>query len=379
MVTKKTKEHPSDKRKNVDTIMTNPELEQKREAFQRAVVSKRPIDAPAPKHHTPRKRTIIIIVGALMAFIGTVVAVYGYFWYQSPSKIVLDSVLNAANASSVSYTGMVIPDGSSNPDVTFKGGSKDGTTQVDAVIKTAFSGAIKNMNASVVTTQTNTYVKVDKASELLRQLAPAKQKGMYEQAANVVKRQVDGKWISVTPKEMGTLSSLSDVSTCSVESLRDMGVDKKANQALATLYLQHRFMNIEEIASNGSMGTYTLSFDKDKLSSFADAAAGSADVPKALSECVTELQAAHATEIDTIKITLDINKAERMIKSVTVATGSSLKLTVKATPMFNQHPSIAVPTNAIKFSDVTTDIFKQYVNSTFQMMSTGLSSVIMGS
>lgn len=53
------------------------------------------------------KRTLIVAIAAIIVALVTSAGAYAFFWYQSPDKIVMDAVMNAASASSATYSGTI--------------------------------------------------------------------------------------------------------------------------------------------------------------------------------------------------------------------------------------------------------------------------------
>lgn len=341
----------SAQKRNQEPVAPAPDLELKRKKFQQAVSSSKEKSIPRktqPKHHSARKRTLIVIVGALLALFGSVGVVYSYFfWYQTPEKMVSDALTNAVSSRTVSFKAEV-----NSPTMSLaaiQGSYKDGSAQADAVIRTSLPGELSTINASAMTTSGALYLKVARASKLAPELVPKSQKATVDALMPLIRNSIDDKWVSVTSGDASLFQGVTNVSSCVVDAVRQASVSQQARTLLGQAYLQHAFFTIKEVKTDKNAGTYQLTIDRDTFHTFLDEITNSAaSVP--FSKCNKEMALVKASSIDTSVVELVIDKTTRTITQATISTSGKDAMTIMVTPAFDQEVTIVEPEDTTNFS-----------------------------
>ncbi len=342
-----------------DPVAKAPDLEAKRKKFQQAAATVKPVHTPKktqPKHHTSRKRTVIILVGALLAIIGSVSVAYGvFFWQQSPDKMVADALSNAASSQSVSYDIEV-----NSPTMSLaaiSGSYKDGNSQAEAVIRTALPGALATVTGSVMATNKNLYVKVPNATEVVREILPESQQKVAGLLLPLIQNDINDKWIRMAIADTAFFQGVTNVSSCVVESARNLSVNQQARMLMTRAYMQNAFFAAKEVKTDKNRGTYQLTIDRTKFHAFIDAITRSSPaIP--FSKCNKELAAVKASAVDTSVIELVIDKTTRTLTQVTVSTPGKDAMTVMISPVFDQTDAISEPTEGVtRFDDLKAQFF----------------------
>lgn len=364
MATKKTHPITIKKREPVKAVAPNPELEKKRKEFQAAVSgAKKPAAKKAhtkPKHHTPRKRTIIIIVAALLAVIGTTAVSYGYyFWQQSPEKMVSDALINASSAESASFD--VDVNSPTRMLASMRGEYTDGRGHLEARVKTSLPGELNEVTVSAVAANTDLYVRAPQVSSLVNEVVPTEQRVLASAIMPMVKDKVDDKWLYVRATDANYLKGVTGVSSCVVEATQRIMTSPEARTALTDVYMSNRFFAISEIRTDKNFGTYELTIDQAKFNQFLDAVA-SAESSTPFSRCTLELNALRTDSVYESVVYLVIDKSSRTINQVVLNTSGLSRVTVMITPQFNSDVTIDMPADPVRFDDVKSQIFSLFAS-----------------
>lgn len=352
MVTKKIK---TKQNKLTDSAPGVADIEAKRREFQQAVAGNNKISGKSqPKHHTPRRRTLIIFVGAFLVMVGSALVAYAYFfWYNSPDKIVADALTNAVSAQSVAYTAEI--NAPTKPIATLQGKYMTGLAEANTTIHTGLANDLNKVRASLVATPRDTYVKLSHATQLARQVAPLDQKKTYETFTPLVAGIVDDKWLRVTPADLTILQGVTHVSDCTANSIRSALVNPRTRTTIGQLYMSSPFFTIKEIKTEKQYSTYQLTIVKQTLDAFLDAVTTNGETP--LSKCNLEIAAIKRSTMDATVTEVIIDRTTRTITQIIVNTSGKDPVTTMVVPVFGQPVTISEPQNATRFADIKAQFY----------------------
>jgi hypothetical protein len=359
------------KRQAVEHVEAAPNLEAKRQLFQEVASSKKPVDTISsvaesetkalPKHHTASKRTLMIIVAAAAAVIATSICAYAYFWYQNPEKIVLDAIVNAASSKSTQYSGKMYLLKSEDPQVSFNGVTNDGVGQINTTVKLAPSGEVSTLNASAIFDHNDLYAKIDKAS-LLVQNGPSDIKKTLAPYTSVIQQKVDNKWIKVNPGDLNDFKSVTFVSQCMVDVIKELTTNRSTVSGLIGAYQKSPFFNATESTKPAdSVGEYSLQLDSGRFDKFRQDFVRSKAFAS-LAGCSAANDMPTGAQLSGMEINLTINKAERQIIHITVKNDKQFISKISIDPIFNTSAPVTVPHDAQTLNDIKAIALKDYVS-----------------
>lgn len=365
-----TAKHNKETKKDVPAAVN---LEEQRRHFQESVKrggTARTAQKTPGKHHTHVKRSVIIAVAALLVVIGTACMAYLYFWAQTPQKVVVDSLLNALSTPSARYDGTIAV-GNAKP-VSFASTVSDGRLQLSSTAETAFSGDLSKMTMSLMATESDLYFKIDKASRFIEVTTNAP--GATAQSISPeVKKQIDNRWTVLNKNDYQPLAPVMKLLSCSDGLLQKVANDRSARAEIMTVYSQHPFLQITETTSfTAATGEYRLSLDDALFSDFIKAL-GQSPLVTASGNCKNYLESLATMSTGEADITVKIDKASRTLKSVQFITSGATKVTIEVEPIFKDVQEVRVPADAVKFDEINSPIYKQYVQATLQQLGQVLS------
>ena len=359
------------KAKQVESVETSSDLEEKRKKFQSVVAGGEPVVvtvAAPPKHHSASRRTLIIIVGALMAVIGTVAVAFAYFWYQqSPDRIVMDAVMHSLDAKSTRYEGKLFLLGSPEPQITYKGAFGDGKSKLDVTVGMPSGIEFTQLNTSTVATKDDLYLKIDQASRLISETAPPAIKETFEPHLSLIRQEVDGKWLKVNPSDIDMYQPITQVSQCAASLFQLFTTsDSSAYNKVFDVYKQYPFLKVSESAhSTGQIGKYLLTLDADTYDQFKEKLYKSAFYAS-LALCNREAHDIKTNDIRQMAITLTIDKSKREVIDMVMTQGGVQGSKLVLTPVFNETVSVQVPTETARIGDIQAKALRSSVQEVLQ-------------
>lgn len=206
----------------------------------------------------------IVLLGLMLAYI---------YWYQNPSKMVSDALLNTLNAKSLTYTGTVARTGSTKVDVGIDGGaSADGAT-VNAKFGFDVRGKKYNFEGNALTNdKSDLYFKVKNIDDLVsnyRSAIPEQSHALFDQ----IIAKVDDKWIKVSATDVKNYNAdLAKAQKCTVEAVKKLQSDSATKAELETAYKDHPFIVIDKnLGSKGGSTGYTLKTNPNETKGFTEA------------------------------------------------------------------------------------------------------------
>lgn len=357
-----TKKEASSKKQLNRSVAKAPDLEKKRKEFQ-AVASQTkssPRKKAAPKHHTPRKRTIVILIAAFLAIFGTGSIAYGYyFWNQTPERVVADALLNAGLSESATFT--VDVNSPTRSLASMSGHYVDDRGQAEASIKTMLPGELSTVSVSTVMTPSELYMKVPRASQLISEVAPPAQRSLANVFTPVLKSRVDNKWVYMQPADAALLQGVTHMSSCTVDSLRMLMTSRHARSSLVNTYIQHSFLETKEAKVEKNYGTYQLTINHDAFNEFLDALP-KADSSVPFQRCVSEVKSLRQSKASTSVIELTIDISSRKITQAVISAAGAENTTIMITPVFGQAASVEKPDDAVRLDEVKSLLYSLFSN-----------------
>lgn len=359
----------SAKRKAVEKVEAAPNLEEKRKEFQDAVTNKRAAKKlVAPKPRGNARRTLIIVISALVVVLGATGIAYAYAWYQSPEKIVLDAAMNAVSAKSANYEGKTYLFGSKQPQISYSGAFGSGLSKLDVSISMPLGGDLSSLNTSLVTTKDDVYLKIDKASQLIDETAPPAFKQSFQAYLPLIRDEVDGKWIKVNQNDIDLYQPVTHVSRCVTDIFQILTTEQSATQTLAGMYSQHPFFKVDELSQPAdAIGKYRLTLDNAQYEKFKARLYGSAFYAS-LASCNKKSHDVKSSDVQDLMIDVTVNKANRELTEMSIDQGKASTTRVTLQPRFNAPADIEVPKNTARMSDLEGKAFQDYMKTTLQKL-----------
>lgn len=304
-----------------------------------------------------RKRYVIgvIVTGAMIISLAAALA---YVQYQnSPQKIVLDAVQNALMSPTLSFRGNVT--GATN-DTSLA--SIDGQlTQTKSRLSFTSSSADK-LKGEMITDRDDTFLKINRASELVVAAVPSRQADLYASILPQVKETIDDRWIWIEQPDTALVGSLLKLSGCSIDMVQSITRSASSRTSLLNLYRSHPFLIVSKSeGGKGSIGNYTLTIDDVLFDEFMTA------FP--LSQLATKLSGCHYQSVGitssmvkgfTIKLTIDTSTRRILDSNVYTGRASQLQLSMK--PDFVTTATIDNPEHITRFSDIKQQVFKDFLS-----------------
>jgi hypothetical protein len=329
--------------------------------------------APAAPVAGRKKSKKGIVIGGIIALIlgllggGSAVA---YSVYQSPQKVIFDSIMSAVNAKTATVSGTISVD------------SKDSTTAIKLSVKQNENSASLNVDLKitsggkdytftgdgVATASGDFYVKLSKLDSIattLTSLANAQLGSSASSAALVQKlvAKVDGTWVKLSSDELKAFNvTASAVQSCSNSAIAKFKNDSSAIKELSDLFQMYPFISVEKDLGvvNGSIG-YQLKADKSNTTSFVDGLK-STKIYTALHDCDKTFT------LDASSLTIDNANSGGNIElwatewthqlTKVVIDGTSDGNTIKSSfePVFNQPVTIDAPATSTTLTQLFTDL-----------------------
>lgn len=370
MAIEKIKRTKSHKREAAKLVPSSPDLEETRKQFQEAVVvgPSHPLvtaddSHTSPVHHSGRRRTLMVAVAALIVVLATSASTYAFFWYQSPDKVVMDAVMNAAAASSATYSGTVYEQNGTKPTVTYNGAFSNGLSHIRAKVSTPFTGDLSTINTEAIIGKDVLFIKLDKTSQLVRSSVMPSLRPAVDLMMPEIKSKADDKWIELTPGDLSNFNTLTLISQCTVDVMQRMTTDAQFRSDVLALYDQSPFLHVTDSGPiDDKVNKYTLSLNADKFNKFLDILIDSKPY-QSLAGCRIDTKVVTGDNLKDFKLVLEINKAERQITHVEANTGGYFMSRIVLDPVFNIPVTVAPPTSATNFNDIKAQAFRQYITS----------------
>lgn len=229
-------------------------------------VAATPVASPKPTRS--KKGLLIGLIIAMFVLLGLGL---GYvYWYQNPNKVVMDGLMNAISAKSVTYTGTATTSGPTKVVVKLDGGVGSGGGTVNAKFTFDARGETYTLDSNaLIDAKNDLYFKVQNIDNLVnnyRQEIPVDSQQLLDQ----VIAKVDNRWMKVSSEDLKSYSAeLAKTQECSADAVEKIKTDSNVKSELTELYKKHPFITIDKSlgAKDGSLG-YVLITNNDNAKSF---------------------------------------------------------------------------------------------------------------
>lgn len=309
-----------------------------------------------------KRQRIGIACGALIVTATIGILVYLHI-QNSPQKIVYDAVKNMLISSDVSFEGTMTKDETNAATVaTFKGQLMQSRSKLSII--SGMSGSTNPLKGEMITDGRDTFLKINRASQLISEAAPSSQADMYASLLPQVTQKIDDKWIWIEQSDIALIGSVVQLSGCSIDTVQAITRNSSSRTALLNLYAKHPFFRITKHAEQvGQIGTFDLTIDDATFDEFMASFPASVLATK-LSGCQYQSPSVTSDTIRGFKMELVIDVSTRRIVDVTVFTGRSSHLRLSVKPNYTATSTIDIPEDITRFSDIKQQLFKDFLSRT---------------
>jgi hypothetical protein len=312
-----------------------------------------------------KKFIIGIVVAFLIVFVGGGSAFAYVSYYQSPQKVISDSIINAVTAKSITFTGtMNVSNSTTKVSVTINSKVANATGSFDATLNITLSGKTYSINGSVLYDGTgDLYFKVGNLTNLVSQVKGSMgipEASTFSNAIDQLVSKIDGVWIKISSQDLKPYSTdSSKADTCVNNTLKEFRGDKSAIDQVTDLYVKNPFIVVQKNLgqANGSFG-YQIEVKNSELKPFLDSLK--------TTKIYSELHSCDSTiVIDTSSMsttnTTDNNNtvnlwvstwSHQMTKLEASGTDSGTTGSMTILPKFNQSVSITAPSSSITLTQL---------------------------
>jgi hypothetical protein len=205
--------------------------------------------------------TALLILGLGLTYV---------YWYQNPSKVVSDALLNAVSSKSLTYSGVSTLALPTKVDVAFDGAAIDKGGSINA--KFTFLSQSKKYaleGSGLLDEKNDLYIKVKNIDELIgnyRKSIPASSQKEFDQ----IYAKINNKWVKVSSDDQKNFNpNLAKTQKCTAEAIKTIQGDNAIKKELISAYKKHPFITIDKSlgANGGSLG-YTLKSDQTITKAF---------------------------------------------------------------------------------------------------------------
>lgn len=306
----------------------------------------------------PKRYSITFVAGTLIVVIGAAIAMYVYY-QTSPQKIVYDAVQNALTSSTLMFEGTVMRTASDNSDAVAAVDGQLSQTKSRLAIAGTSTDQLKG---EMITDRDDTFLKINRASELVASAVPSHQTELYASILPQIKQTIDGKWIWIEQSDVALVGSIVKLSGCSVDIVQSITKSTASRTALLNVYKNHPFFVVsEDGAGTEQIGNYTLKINNVIFDEFM-ASFPSSSLATKLSGCQYQSPAITSETLRGFTIHLTIDKKNRQIVEVDAHTGQTSQLRVFIKPDFSTPSVINNPQDITRFSDIKQQVFKGFLS-----------------
>jgi hypothetical protein len=205
--------------------------------------------------------TALLILGLGLTYV---------YWYQNPSKVVSDALLNAVSSKSLTYSGVSTLALPTKVDVAFDGAAIGKGGSVNA--KFTFLSQSKKYTlegSGLLDEKNDLYIKVKNIDELIgnyRKSIPASSQKEFDQ----IYAKINNKWVKVSADDQKNFNpDLAKTQKCTADAIKTIQGDTAVKTELISAYKKRPFIVIDKSlgANGGSLG-YTLKSDQTITKAF---------------------------------------------------------------------------------------------------------------
>ncbi len=334
------------------------------------------VATPPPKK-SKKKAFIIggIIAGALALAVGGSAFAYTV-WYQNPTKVVTDALLNAVTAKTVSSTASL---DMKTKDYTVKiEASGRNTTDANSTVAVKVTLASEQINLTaqgeaIYSANGDIYLKVTDVAKLARSIEEQSNNQLSLNAFDDIIKKIDNKWVKISKSDLGDVNKeYEDMQTCVADISKKLESDgsfrKTVENQTKKLYTENQFIVIgDSLGSktvNGQLSLgYSLSGDTQKAKAFFKGFA-STELGQKLKACNKDV------DFESFANDLKDEKDDAATKTEIWASQfghvlTELRLsgekdgtsaTFVLNPTFNTNEKITIPSESVSFSELKKDV-----------------------
>ncbi len=328
------------------------------------------------------KAAIIGIVAAVIVVIGGGIGVFAYTSYQTPEKVLADSIINVFTAKASIYKGKLVVDNTDSKvkvtvDVTTKQAKSAGSLEAQVTI-VADSKTYSATGDALFDDKGDLYFRVGGLTKIVSEAETAY--GIPKDSQIVVAidktvKKIDNTWIKISSDDLKEFSEgYATTQNCVTDTIEKFKNDDAAIQEVATLYRKNSFIVIKKElgTKDGSFG-YEVKGDSAALKTFTKGLKDT-KVYKSLQDCdktfvvnENDIDTTNSTSSDDAKVELWIDTWSHRLTKIDISSTSktspgSLVLEAK----YDETVTIKAPANSISLAEL-----KSYI----EEISTSLSSL----
>lgn len=328
-----------------------------------------PMGTPdAGKARPKRKKGVIVaIVIAVLVVLGASAAAAYKFWYQNPDKVIGDALMNAADADSLAFTGVMTGSGETSGSMSLSGAltQTGGKLDFDADLKRD-GKAMALKGGGLYDDKGDLYLKLGNIKELVEsQMGPTPT--LSANAQKIIDdfiAKIDDKWIKVSADELKNFSAdMAKKQQCFHDAIKKIQSDKAVSDELVTLYKSNPFLTVKkELGSkDGSLG-YEMGEDTGKRKAFI-AGLKETSYYKTLQECdesitIDDNATDTQSEAKEERVEVWVSRWSHEFTKVSVVSNESKpseKSTVTFEPKFNEDVTISAPSESKSLKELGED------------------------
>ena len=323
---------------------------------------------------SPKKKRKGLMLGIIIAAVLVVLGgggAFAYTWYQTPERVITDSVVKAMLAKSVKYTGTVSSDSEMfKLKVELNGSNTLSAADTNAKVTVTFMDKSVTIDGSArFDVDGNVYTKLNNLDTAVKTFTEGVPPEMLTTLDKIVAK-INNQWVKITPDNLATVNpEAAKTQKCMADTLKKYQNDKDALRDVANAYDKNKFIKVsKELGQkDGNLG-YELTADKDAAKNFMKAVEDT-KIFKDIKTCNPDIQSETPAEEDTTtpesddtmdaKSELWVNMWTHEIYKVSAeanAKDNSTHFKTEIMPQFNQNVTITPPENAVTFEQLQSDI-----------------------
>lgn len=311
-----------------------------------------------------KKKLILIIAGAVVVVLLASIAAFA-LWYNKPENVVSDSFMKVLTAKTSEGSVSAVMEEAGTKTSVVASYAQNQNNEAAGSASVDMSGgegpAYKLSGKFAVDKEQTVYVKVDNVRKALEAMVGSDPSAaMYLEMFEGVITSVEGKWISVSQKDLQELSgneSEDKELTCVQGKVTEFQKSKSQQNELQNLYNKNQFIKVAQKGTETVEGVYSnhyvLTADEAKAKEFSKGVK-SLTVFKNIDGCMAEDLAKQVDENinekadDSTKSSSTVNYwvgvwSHEPVKVVVNSTEGEQKTTLEFKPKLNTNPSVSIP------------------------------------